>query len=225
MKHDTLLSGSPGWIVPLVLAVAVAAGACNTSAPEDGGGGSGTDVSATVALGWAAWEAADYTTAFDHFEDAFNQNTTSAEARNGLGWAELFLGNMSAAIYHFDYAMYLELPVFDAHLGMAIALRDSAHYSNAILTAEQILAAIPRYEFSHRPSINYKDLRLLIAACAIRRGENYFDLAQTNVDSLDPANGLDPEVPASWIVGGVTYATYPEALIKKIEALEAVIDP
>ncbi len=225
MKREMTLPGKESWIVPLILAVAVAAGACNTAPPEDGGGGSGPDVSATIALGWTAWEAADYSTAFDHFEDAFSQNATSAEARNGLGWAELFRGHMSQAIYHFDYAMYLQLPVFDAHLGMAIALRDSAHYSNAILTAQQILEAIPRYEFSHRTSINWKDLRLLIAACAIRRGEDYFDLAQANVDSLDPGNGLDPDTPATWVVGSTTYDSYPEALIKKIEALEAVIDP
>ncbi len=220
MELRTVFS-RPCLIVPVVFVVAVAAGACSKKSTSNGP----SDISQLLADGWAAWESSQYSSSYDIFLDAVSHDPADAEARNGIGWAKLFLGELHSAIGSFDYAIYLELPTFDATLGMAFALRDSADYSNAVLNAQKIVDAMPRYTFSHRASINWKDIRLLIAQCSFRRGQQYFDIAQANVDTLDPTNGLDPESPASWVVGGVTYNAYPEALLKKIEALEAVIDP
>ena len=75
----------------------------------------------------------------------------------------------------------------------------------------------------HMTTIDWRDMRLLLAQCWFRLGEEWFDEAQAQVDILDPANGLDPSDPATWSVGGTTFDSYGAALMTAIMELESLI--
>lgn len=206
------------YLPVISIALLIAAVACEKKSTD-----TGPDVEELIDQGWTAFEAGDLESAYTYFYDAINADSDDAEARHGMGWVQLMEGDLDAAWVAFDRAQYFELQHFGAEVGMAIVYRDLPDYSLAISSANTVLSSIPAYVFPHMSSVDWKDLRLIIAQCSYRKGEAYFDDAQAEVDILDPDNGLDPADSDTWVVGSVTYATYAEALMMAIEALESDI--
>jgi tetratricopeptide (TPR) repeat protein len=188
-----------------------------------GKNGAGSRAPEETELGWAAWEAGEYTTARTRFLAAVSEDAGYAEAHHGLGWAHAFLGSLPQAVTAFTTARLRGLSTPDPDAGLAIVLRDLPDLDGAIASALAALGASSAWSFSHRPSIDWRDLRLILAQCYFRKGPGTFDEAQDQVDILDPTNGLDPASPATWTVGATTYDTYAEALLMAIEAQEAAI--
>lgn len=224
-KEDAMRSRRYGQFVRtgrlvLALLLLIPAGACSKKSTD-----SGTTAEEETNLGWAAFEANDIATARTHFTAAININFEYAEAVLGIGWVSTLEGNLRGAQTNLERAIYLGLDNFGANVGLAVVLRDRLDFTNSIVHARLVITSLPAYVFSHRTSVDWKDLRLIIAQCCYRLGGNYFSDAQAEVDILDPGNGLDPNDSGTWVVGGITYNTYGEALLKEIESLEAVIDP
>lgn len=205
------------YIPALLLLLTLWATACE----ETGTGGA--TAAEKIAQGWTAFEAGDITAAFSRFNEAISIDPQSAEAHHGMGWVRLLRGELSQAQSSFNSANTNGLTVTDADAGLAIVYRDLPDLNQAISKARAVLTSSSTWSFSHRTSIDWKDMRLVIAQCSYRLGEDHFDDAQAELDILDTDNGLDPEDSGTWTVGSTTYGTYAEALLMAIEALESTI--
>ena len=217
MRRFRTMSKKRHYIPALLLLLTLTATACE----ETGTGGATADEK--IAQGWTAFEAGDITAAFSRFNEAISIDPLSAEAHHGMGWVRLLRGELSQAQSSFNSANTNGLTVTDADAGLAITCRDLPDLSQAISKARTVLTSSSSWSFSHRTSIDWKDMRLVIAQCSYRLGEDHFDDAQTELDILDADNGLDPLNSGTWIVGSTTYDTYAEALLMAIEALETTI--
>lgn len=182
-----------------------------------------TSTAHSTSLGWSDFTAGEYLDALGHFRAATNLDDDHAEAWLGAGWSLLFIDEPAIARIDLLAAIAKGWTGVEADAGLALAYRALPDYLSAINHALAVVTADSDWIFSHMTSIDWRDMRLLLAQCYFNRGEEWFDEAQAQVDLLDPGNGLDPGVPGSWTVGGTTYYTYGAALMTAIMALEAVI--
>jgi len=175
-------------VLAAVAAVAVAAGAAgcgsNESAVE-----TRTPGQALTEIGWVAFSEGDLVGASEAFEDAIAVDPLYADAENGLGWVSLFYGLYGDADGHFQKATNLGLASKEAEAGHAIVSELRARHDEALAAATRVLAAEPRFAFSRRDGIDYRDLHLLRARGFVARGK--FLEAQAEVDVIDPANNLN----------------------------------
>jgi tetratricopeptide (TPR) repeat protein len=194
--------------------------------------------SAYVNQGWNFFENASYDSARARFESAIAIDPTYADAHNGLGWSVLYLGfppsnePIDEAITAFLQAITRGLFAADPQVGLAFAYQSEGEYSPAVQYAQSALNMEPTYSFRHRDTINYLDIRLVLAQSYFGQGEDYFPQAQAEVDILDPDNGLDPQDETTWAVDldrdgeievGETYSSYTEALMELIDLLQQEI--
>jgi hypothetical protein len=77
-----------------------------------------------------------------------------------------------------------------------------------------ILNREPEWEYFHNPSLNIKLVRLLQAEAYVQT--NQTTNAQTQLDLVWPDNGLDPNIPDTWVINGETYVDYTLALLAAI---------
>jgi tetratricopeptide (TPR) repeat protein len=176
-----------------------------------------------TAEAWDLFESADYDGAKSGFEQALSKDGNYADAYNGRGWSRGFLGLKDEALADFQSALAKGLNKPDAHVGLAGLYLGKEEFQNAATHALAALSSDSDYSFSHKSSINYLDLHLILAQSYYGLGGDYLDSAQVEVDYLNPANHLDPADPNTWTVSGQTYATYPEALLKEIQRLEQTV--
>jgi tetratricopeptide (TPR) repeat protein len=191
------------------------------------GGKKGTTPEKTAqqltAEAWSLFESADYDGAKAGFEEALSKDANYADAYNGRGWSYGFLDMKDEALVDFQSAINKGLDKPDAHVGLAGLYLGKEEFQSAATHAWAALSMDSDYSFSHKSSINYLDLHLILAQAYYGLGDDYLDSAQVQVDYLNPANHLDPTDPNTWKVSGQTYATYPEALLKEIQRLEQII--
>jgi len=173
--------------------------------------------------GWASFQAEDYRGAIGHFGYAQVLDPEYGPAYLGEGWSQAFVGQLDLARTALEHARSLGLSTHDASAGLAVVLKLQGDLHRAIAEANSILTDEPAYVFSRRVSIDWRDLRLLIAQCWYRLGERHFDHVQAQVDLLDPDNGLDPMDPASWVVDGARFESYAIALLVELTRLEAIL--
>ena len=212
--------GSAG-AVTAVLAITLAGLAAGC-----GGGGAGTTQPPPVdpiVAGWTAFESGDFAGARGHFAEAVAADPTSADAKDGLGWSLLFIApgatgaddSLLAAVSDFDGAISLAPSSPDAYAGRAAAERGlaavaSSHDSLAIVSADAALGLSPAFQFAHRTSIDWKDLRLIIADAAFARG----DYTRTNTEVVNlGGTAIDPGAP-----------NFADDMLAQLETLTGVID-
>jgi tetratricopeptide (TPR) repeat protein len=141
-------------------------------------------------LGWTAFAEGRTTDATELFEDALAVDPLYADAENGLGWVSLAFGLYTEADAHFARAMTLGLDSQEAQAGHAFVAELLGDYDEALAASGRVLAAAPRFVFSRRAGIDFRDLRLLRARARIADGE--FLLAKAELDVIDPANNVNP---------------------------------
>ncbi|MFO7767346.1 MAG: fibronectin type III domain-containing protein [bacterium] len=178
-----------------------------------------TSVVHETVQGWTAFEAEDYAGASSRFQQALDFDGGHADAHLGLGWTRAFLGELSDAAASLSAANSSGLSTPDAHAGLAVVYRDLPDLVQCVSRAAMVLTADASWSFPHRSSIDHQDMRLIRAQAYYRMGPSGYPDAQSEVDILDPANGLDPADPGTWSVDGQLYPTYAEALLKVIEGL------
>lgn len=192
-----------------------------------GKGGKGTEPEKSAeeltGEGWGLFESDDFTDAKAKFNEALSKDVNYADAYNGRGWCNAFLDLEDEAISDFNTANTKGLSKPDAHAGLAGIFLAEQEFASAISNAKAVLSDDSAYQFSHRISINHLDLHLILAQAYYGLGGTYLYSAQQEVDYLNPSNNLNPADPITWVVNGVAYGTYAEALLKEIQRLEESI--
>lgn len=175
----------------------------------DSGGGSPTppETGATVAEGWIAFEAGDFTGARTAFTAVLQDDPTNGEAHNGLGWSELRLGNLFTATGAFDDALANGVSGADPHVGNSIALRDinPVNYDATIASVDLALGINAAYQFAHDTTLDWHDLRVI-------RAQSLFALARY-AEAGDEVIALGGTAPNS------ASPTFVEELLAEIERL------
>jgi len=170
--------------------------------------------------GWNEYAAGLYSDAAQSFRQVLAADPECADAANGLGWAAARQDSLETAKSALEAALALEPGFADALAGLAFvgaALRDD---DTAIASASALLDAEgDDYVFRRDAAVTSSAVRRVLAQSLFHRGD--YDLVQAQIDLLDPANGLDPAVPATWVVEGAAYASYEEALLVELEHLGA----
>lgn len=186
------------------------------------------DSAALVEAGWTAFEAGNYEQAETEFTEAVNCDK-NGEASVGLTWTYARLHEFQKAIDSREQArisLALTDPLLiDANVAIAYVYFERNNEGDLDLTelyALEVLAESPNYAFDHG-NINHKNLHLLLAYSYWREDE--LELAQEQVDILEPNNGLSPDDSDTWeweseYLGQINCQTYKEALLKKIEEIQ-----
>jgi tetratricopeptide (TPR) repeat protein len=175
--------------------------------------------------GWRLFETQEFLDAKAKFSEAIAKDTAYPDAYNGRGWCNAFLDLEDEAASDFNAANVKGLSQADAYVGLAAIYVGNREFQSAIASAKAALSMDSAYQFSHETSIDYLDIHLILAQAYYGLGGGYLDSAQQEVDYLNPANDLNSTDPMTWVVEGITYPTYPEALLKEIQRLEESIGP
>jgi hypothetical protein len=135
-----------------------------------GGGGSPSDVPAPDAAaltgqGWERFEAGDWSGARSSFRDAVQTDGAYGDGHNGLGWAALKLEAHAEARAAFETASTLGPTTTDPLAGLALLCRDFEPVDpvQVVDYVSRALARAPQYRFAHDRSLDWRDLRLLLA--------------------------------------------------------------
>lgn len=150
-----------------------------------------------IASGWSQYEsgAVDSAAACFRLAIAVEPGAPRREAWEGLGWALLGAAPPESALVAFDNAAGTPsgAPRVQLDAGRAFAARlvTPPLHALAIVSADAVLTAEPRYVFAHDAGIDWRDLRLLLAQSRFAVGA--WSEAAADVDSL----GGNPPDPAS----------------------------
>lgn len=220
MKKNIRCIVKAGFFILMLILVIVSANCGKSTKPPPPPEPTAAELTAE---GWQLFESNQFANAKPKFSEALGKDGEYADAYNGRGWCNAFLYLDNEAISDFDSANSKGLGKQDAHAGLAGIHVGNQESLSAINSARTVLSQDSSYQFSHKPAIDSLDLHLILAQAYYGLGGAYLDSAQQRVDYLNPANDLDPTNPATWIVSGVTYDTYAEALLKEIQRLEESI--
>jgi tetratricopeptide (TPR) repeat protein len=170
-------------------------------------------------LAWSAFQQKQYATAITYFTRILKDNTKNVSAMTGLGWcyASSAVDTLSRSLYYFDLALSVEAAYNDALAGRGLVLLALKAYNKTIEDLEKVLRNNPAYVFSYDSSVDYRDLRLALAMAYYYKMD--YVNCQTHINVLAPGNNLNPEQAATWVVDGVTYSSYAEALLARIEKI------
>jgi tetratricopeptide (TPR) repeat protein len=146
-----------------------------------------------ISKGWLKFEGGDLSGAGSDFSAALSISTIpgdSGGAYLGLGWAELRQSHGGLAENNLVKYLLLAPGDNDGRAGLAFAYLAQEKFQSAIDTANAVLSSSSTWSFSHDPSINHLDLRLLLA-------QSYYELADFEaslgiVQYFDPDFNVDP---------------------------------
>ena len=215
-------SMTPLFTVTALVALAVIASGCG------GGGDGGTNpppdptAAELTAAGWTAFEAADLSGAATQFDAAVAADANFAAGHLGRGWTRLGLATtasaMQTAASSFTTALGLGASVAETRAGRAAAYLGAggAALSQAIADAQAARSASSQFVFSHRTSFNVTDLRLIEAFAQAAQGD--FAAALAVADGVT-SSGINAGNPASWVVQGVTYGSFTDAVMAFLQHL------
>ncbi len=133
--------------------------------------GCGDDESTTtptinyLSQGWSQYESGDYTEAITSFVAVLDGDPANISAFNGLGWTWTKIGNMDQGRDEFQRAIDNGMTIADPYAGIAFASLDvaPADFNGAISSALAALEISPEWSFSHNTSIDWHDVRLVLA--------------------------------------------------------------
>jgi tetratricopeptide (TPR) repeat protein len=132
-----------------------------------GGGGAEPRVPTAGELteeGWARYAAGRNPEAAASFTEAVAVDPDFADAYNGRGWANLRRTRFPEALADFSAAIDRGLAAPDPAAGRALALRDlePVDWTATAEAAVAVLAEDAAYVFSRDPSLDWRDLRVLL---------------------------------------------------------------
>ena len=166
---------------------------------------------AKIEEGWTYFEQGNYYNGQQSFQEAMNKSiihtsydSVYGESMHGRGWSTLFntsnLDNAEIAYNDFvstakDYSDKISnFSLLDCLAGKAISgvLVGSSveRYEAVVDAAKQLLYQNQNYIFSHKKSVDHKDVRMALIQSYYYLG-NYIDAAK-QMDILDPSNAPHP---------------------------------
>ena len=164
-------------------------------------------IASKIEEGWAQFEKGDYYGGQQLFQNAMNKSiihtsydSLYGESMHGRGWSLLFnTSNLEKADMAYndfvstaeDYGEKIsKLSLLDCLTGKVISgvLVGSSieRYQAVVEAANQLLYENQNYEFSHKKSINHKDVRMALIQSYYYLGN--FKEAAKQMDILDPSN-------------------------------------
>ena len=172
---------------------------------------------------WGNYQNGNFNEAILAFKELILRQLNSSDAHNGLGWcyASNSVDSLNRAVEQFDLAVQIKPDLSEAFVGRGFVQLALQKYSLAVQDFSKAISLEPNFVFSYKQTIDSKDIRLGLAEAYFFK-QNY-NLAQDQVDILDPNNGIDPNQSVFWTVDSIIYNTYPEALLALIEKLKTII--
>ncbi|GEM_PF-549461 len=167
--------------------------------------------------GWNYYIKKEYANALTAFNAALQLNDAYGGAYIGRGWYYLKIGSMDDALSDFNTGLELDNTLLIGYIGRSVLYLQQESYAEAIADAIVVIDADPDYVFSYNSDIDHVLARLVLAQAYYATQE--YTLAQEQCDVIEPANGLDPLLPQTWVVDNVTYDSYLEALLSLIQYL------
>jgi hypothetical protein len=157
------------------------------------------DIISSISEGWSVFEQGNYTKSLLKFQQAIDLALThesydrlNAEATTGRGWAFTFereytngQNDFKTALDKFNTSISDEARL-DALAGTTITGKLVGNYPIAITAAIDLLTRKANYQFSHKPSVDYKDVRMALIQSYYHSG--MFTDAASQMDILDPTN-------------------------------------
>jgi hypothetical protein len=172
--------------------------------------------------GWTSFEAGDLASALADFTAAIARDDTYAAAYVGQGWAQLSLaattGGMNVAAASFTTALAAGATGAEVRAGRAAAYLGAggATLDDAATDAAAARTQSPSFQFAHRTSFDYRDLRLVEAFALAGQGD--LDGSLAAADGI-AASGITPGNSNSWVVDGHTYLSYGAAVLAYLNKL------
>ncbi len=163
-----------------------------------------------IEKGWQKFEAGNFAGAGSDFTAALSISANAGDSSGGLlglGWAQLRQDQAGLAEDNLVEHLNLSSGSDDGRAGLAFAYLGQDKFQSAIDAGEAVLSSNPSWTFGHDGSVNYSDVRLLLA-------QSYYALADYS-ESLkivqqyfDSSFSVDPDTPEGR-----------EDLARKIESL------
>ncbi len=167
--------------------------------------------------GWIWFAQNEMDSATFYFDEALLQNDKYGWAFIGRGWVQLRQGELLEALSNFNTGLTFDPTILDGRVGRAAINLSFNAYDNVISDGNYVLNTDGNYVFEYDETVDYRDVHIFLAQAYYAKGD--FESVQAHCNILDPNNGLDPAMPSSWVVNGVTYGTYLEALLGLIQYL------
>lgn len=163
---------------------------------------------------WEAYSAQNYTEAASLIDDALAINAHNPEIIASSGWIYLRTDQTAEARQAIETAYQLSPYMPLALAAKALLAQMDGQPEDVITYCQIILNREPEWEYVLNPSLNIKLVRLLQAEAYVQT--NQTTNAQTQLDLAWPDNGLDPNIPDTWVINGETYVDYTLALLAAI---------
>ena len=162
------------------------------------------EIISNISKGWNQFESGNYSESLNSFAEAMNQARISSvydtiydKAMHGVGWSLLFnrgTNDYALAAYNnfFNCVNNNLLPMntyYDVLAGLSISGVLALEKTSATLiisAANNVLSEYPNYEFTHKKSVNYKDVRMSKIQAHYYIGQ--YVNAASEMDILDPNN-------------------------------------
>jgi len=169
---------------------------------------------------WNAYQSKNYSQAISQFAKISTEYPTNAISLAGMGWCYIAppIDSLAKGVNYFDKALGLQSKYQDALAGRGFALLAQKKYSAAISDLSKLLTYNAAYVFEKNVAINARQIRLALAMAYYYKQD--YKQVQTQLDKIAPENGLHPNNSATWIVNGVTFVSYAEALLGWLEKLQ-----
>jgi len=189
--------------------------------------------------GWQLFTESKFAAALDEFKEGLNMDPVNISGNVGRGWSLLMLDDQDQDTIIAVLEVGSAGPSADpagggadgwqnhAWCGLAVIKLNQLRYSEADSLAERVLTADSGYVFTYHEQIDWCDL--LIIQAQVRFFAIDYDGAWQAVGPLlvdtptlevgFPDGNLDRADPNTWIVDGITFALYEEALAKVIHIL------
>jgi tetratricopeptide (TPR) repeat protein len=177
---------------------------------------------ALTAKGWVAFERGDFADAAGLFEAAIARDRLHEPAYVGEGWSRLELAADTTALHgalsRLDAAIELSSSDSQAHAGRAAALLALGENIAAVAEARATLQMAPGFVFAHAPTFDGKDLYLIAGSGLAAQGEFTGALGAAVEIEMYIMSQSDP---ATWVVDGIHYRSFADAVIAYLAKLSA----
>jgi len=168
-------------------------------------------------VGWSFFTEADYDSARFYFYGAFNKNTFYPFCHASIGWHRIYNDSLIAAksslIRSVELNNYLKIGL----AGLALVYIIEANVDSSIFYGEKVLNFDPNWEFRYCKKIDANTVRVILLEPYFKKGN--FTRVKALIDQVWPGNGIQIDIPSTWIVEGREYKSYEETLLAAINYL------
>ena len=179
----------------VVLALTAALSVAGCGGDEDGTTG-GLTAEELTTRGWTSFEDGDYYTALADFQAALERDGQYSDAWNGAGWsAGRIPGQLTEAVSDFSTCFALDTTRYDALAGWTFASYQNDEFNGTLNKADFLLVRRPGWRFLHEPTLDFNDVRLLMAKSHFNLGD-YTACFNAVVTWFNPTFEADITTPA-----------------------------